>query len=389
MGLLVIYVTFGSLLDRDVFGRSWVVRPAFNPNVAEAQAILHGRLDLWPRRWDTAWYEGRVYNVYPPMFTLIGLVGLSMNPHEVPAVIPGVLVFVLPGLGFALFYRRTQRIWLAVLLTITYTTGTSLLPVASRALATGSANFVNHVLSQLGMLLLLLDYFGRRRLWPAAIGLMIACWSRQLTAFYAIALLAMAVANTTGSARATRGVLAGAAVAAALAVPMVFNTLKFGDPLESGYRYVYVGRDDYFARQAQDGLFAARFVPRNLYYMNVGLPERRQTDGSFRLRPNDKGTGIWWTTPLLCLALVDGRRIWRNRENRAVLSAAGLVYLALLFYHVTGASQPGYNRFSLDFVPVLLAVLAPHCAGRYRGVATAGLAVWSVCYFQWAVGPLW
>jgi hypothetical protein len=389
IGLVAVYFVVACLMDRDALNRRWVVRPAINPNVAEARAILDGRLDWLPRRWDTAWYEGRVYNVYPPMFTFIAIGGLCVNPDEVPAAVMACLLLAVPALAYALFYRRTRQVGTTVFLTMTYVAGTSVLPVLDRAAGTGSANFVNHLLSQVGLLVLLLDYYGRRRIWPAAIGLMIAFWSRQLTLFYAIPLFALALRQAGSGQRMVRGVAAGAALAIIVAVPMVLNTLKFGDPLESGYRYVYVGRNDYFAEQARHGLFAPRFVPRNLYYMNIGLPTRSASDDSAPIRPNDKGTGIWWTTPLLCLLFVDARRILRDRDDRVLLLAAGLVFGGLMLYHVTGASQPGYNRFSLDFVPVLLAIVATGCAGTRRTVATVAFAVWSVLYFQWAIEPVW
>ena len=45
----------------------------------------------------------------------------------------------------------------------------------------------------------------------------------------------------------------------------------------------------------------------------------------------------------------------------------------------------GYNRFSMDFVVVLLAAVAPVCDAPGRRWVTFGFVLWSVWYFRWAI----
>ena len=81
----------------------------------------------------------------------------------------------------------------------------------------------------------------------------------------------------------------------------------------------------------------------------------------------------------------DFRRIWERPAARSLLAAAVLVFVGLMFFHTTGEEQRGYNRFALDFMPALLAVIAPTCfAGRRRWVSLA-MVMWSVVYFRWLV----
>ena len=102
----------------------------------------------------------------------------------------------------------------------------------------------------------------------------------------------------------------------------------------------------------------------------------------YHLRPNFDGTGIWWTTPLLLWLLVELRRILADPAARGLLVAAVLIYAALLFFHATGADQRGYNRFSLDYLPALFAVIVPTCfRGRRRWLSLA-MILWSVVYFR-------
>jgi hypothetical protein len=169
---------------------------------------------------------------------------------------------------------------------------------------------------------------------------------------------------------------------------MTLNVLKFETPLESGYRYIYAGRtDDRLAEDARTyGLFSPHFLPRNLYYAHIGPPELHKIEigGEQQqfLRPNPWGTGIWWTTPLLGWMFVDGRRLLRNRATRVLLSAAALAFVALMLFHNTGYEQRGFNRYSLDYVPALLAMIAPGCLETpRRRWLTAGVVAWSVLYF--------
>jgi hypothetical protein len=177
--------------------------------------------------------------------------------------------------------------------------------------------------------------------------------------------------------------------ALALGVPMGLNWLKFEHPLESGYMYVYEGReDDVFVRDARaHGLFSPWYIPRNLYYANLGFPEiQRITRGEHRewyVVPNDWGTGIWWTTPLLLYLFANRRRIIGLPRERALLAGAGLAYIGLMLYHSTGFVQRGLNRYSLDYLPVLYALAAPlSVATAKRRWLTGGLIAWGVFYFS-------
>ena len=173
-------------------------------------------------------------------------------------------------------------------------------------------------------------------------------------------------------------------------VPLTMNTLKYGNPLQTGYMLIYEGRDDSFATDAHEhGLFSPYFLPRNLYYMNLGFPRLHRIEMAgqteYHLVHNGMGTGIWWTTPLLLWLWFDLRRILGDRATRGLLAAAIIVFVGLMFFHTTGEEQRGYNRFSLDFLPILLAVIAPTCfAGRRRWISAAMVA-WSVVYFRWLV----
>lgn len=420
----VVYLTFLVLVDAKLWRPGVIFTGRENIQIVEARSWWSGRLDLPERVHDTALHEGRIYSHFPPMFTLIAaaLVPFFAGvPHWFVVV---VLVLPLPWLAYSLFRRLTGSRWWAALLAIGLICGTSLWPVIDRTLRGGAPYQLNHTLAVLGTLAFLTEYFDRKRVWVAALGLLLATLSRQMTMALLIPLAWMALrrfpALEPAASRAAtvreRTVVPGAecreervetavmaerrlaprivqlvaAVALIVGAPMLLNALKFGSPFETGYRLIYEGRDDGFARDAREhGLFSAAFVPRNLYYANLGFPRRHVITVAGReevhWRPNVQGTGIWWTTPLLLWLFVDLRRILRDPARRALLLAAAVTYAALLFFHATGADQRGYNRFSLDYLPVLLAVVAPWaCTGRRRWAAPL-LVAWSVVYFRWMI----
>ncbi|MFQ5490064.1 MAG: hypothetical protein ACE5GE_05015 [Phycisphaerae bacterium] len=391
--LAICYVAFLTALDAPLWRPGDLIQGDANYNVAEARAWLDGRLDLGVagpdgrRPWDTALFGGRFYNPFPPAFTLVCLGVLPFSPEGVPHWLSvAMLALPLPGLAFSLFTRRTGSHTWGCLLTLTYLLGTSLLPVAGRAVRYGSVYHVNHVLSQIGLMIFLLDFWGRRRVWPGGAGLLLAAWSRQLTVAFALPLIAAALAEDRKAGRGrNRTIVAVALVALVGVLPLVLNTLKFGHPLDSGYAHLYEGRSDKYAEAAEDGLFGLRFVPDNLYHMNLGFPRLIHAGGQWHVRPNMVATGIWWTTPLLLGWLVSLRRSWRDGQGRTLLIAIGLVWVGLLCYHATGAEQRGYNRFSLDYVVVMLAMVAPYCRGGWLRWFGPAALVWSVIYFGWLI----
>ncbi len=358
-----------------------------NSQVAEAQAWWNGKLYLPERTLDTALVDGRAYNVFPPMFTLIAAVfgpicwGIP-QPFLVFAILLPIVV-----LAYAVCYQQTRSAPWAALLAIGFIAGTSAVKVLGTMTRAHTPYFINHALAMLGLLLLLADYFGRRRIWVGCIGLLIAAWSRQLTIVFAIPLLYAAMKKAPG--RPRRCAIATVCFTGVVitALPLTLNALKFGNPLDSGYSYIYNDQPpSEISRNASDyGLFAPHFVPRNLYYSFLGLPklDRVTADAKteLRLTPNYYGTGIWWTTPLLLFLFVDARKLWRDPQTRVLLVSVLGVFSALLFYHNTGWSQRGINRFSLDYLPVLYMMLLPRCLSGNRKWVAMGMVVWSLLYF--------
>lgn len=411
LGLILLAVLHGA------GGRwlDWSVSPLYNPAFQEAVSWKHGQCHLPFRLWDTAIRpdNGLVYNVFPPLQTLIGLVlcapysfgsdvGSWPEFHLAPLVLFGL---PLPIVGYWAFWRRTNSPAWAAILTLGWLAGTPVLPSIDLA-RQDDVHYINHLLSQIGLLIFTTELLGRRRMGVLLAGLAMAAWTRQLTIFYGLALIGLTwrggqrkhegdekADRASPAVQAKRTRWAAAGIAIIVGVPAALNTVRFGRPVESGYGYIYAQRDTDLARAYREhGLFSPVFVPRNAWFMNGQWSwPRPPIDGNRRWEPSWHGASIWLTSPILLIAMMAAPVWWRERRARALMFCSLPVVLGLLLYHGTGFRQPGYYRFALDFVPVWLVVAAPALACGWRRWAAVVCVTWGVSYFalldRWAVVP--
>lgn len=386
MGLGVTLLTFFLLCDAKLWRPGEVFTIRDNIQIAEAQAWWNGCWDLPERKWDSALFEGHVYSHFPPMFSFVSAVVVPFFngfPHGLLLIL---VVLPAPFLAYALFARVVGIPWKATLLAVELICGTSVLPVLEKAIKGATPYPVNQALALTGLLLFLLEFAGRRRMWVLGVGLAVAAWSRQITCVLAVPML-WAAWRADPSARISKMAGSLAIVAFVGVVPMLLNAAKFGNPFDSGYMHIYADRpEDAFSRDAYThGLFSPSYVPRNLYYTHLGPPEIHKiriadTDQVF-LQPNEMGTGLWWTSPILLWLIFDPRRIARNRDWGVLLAAAVLANIALMFYHSTGYQQRGFHRYSLDYLPVLMVLVAPVAVAGRRAWISSAMVAWSVFYF--------
>jgi hypothetical protein len=373
----------------------WTADAESNAAIAEGIAWHRGRLDLphkegidllHARMHDTAYYNGKVYNAFPPMVSFLTfLINPALEFLGVPEglwlPVPYVqLVFwPLPIVGFIVFRRQVRDSAWAALLTLAWMGGTALLPNLHEC-QTGYLGQMDHVMSQVGLLIFAADLLGRQRIWPALIGLAISTYTRQLTFLYGLPLLWLAWRQ--GRKRLLACALGLLVVAAPL---LLLNWLKFGSPLEFGYRYIYAGRqNDYMGERALTyGVFSTHFIPDSAYYMFVAPPAIDVSPTQIYIHEtNPNGTSLWMTTPLAISAVVFAAWWWRDKARRLLMFGTLPVIFGLLCYHSPGYMEHGYNRFVLDFLPIWLLVIAPRTRNGWRTWFTIVCTAWSLLYFQ-------
>jgi len=376
----------------------WGVSGDDNAAVAEGVAWLKGQTNLdlpkatgpepEKRIHDTAYHNGKVYNVFPPLMAILTVVlhplhdwYLDLPPGTWIQTPYTLLIFwPLPIVGFIVFRRQVRDSAWAALLTLAWMGGTAVLPNLHEA-QRGYLGQINHIASQVGLLIFAADLLGRQRIWPALIGLLIATYTRQLTFLYGLPLLY--VAWQRGRARLA-GCLVGLAV---IAAPLLtLNYLKFGDPLDFGYRYIYVGRgaEDYMGeRYLKHGMFSPVFIPKNFYYMHLAPPRLDFDPPLVNISAdNQEGTSMWITTPLAAMTIIAWRWWWPDPKRRLLMLGTVPVMVGLWCYHSPGFMEYGYNRFALDFLPIWLVVIAAQTRVGWRTWFTLGCTAWSLLYFQ-------
>jgi len=161
LGAGLVLIVFGVVIPARLYRPGVSFGITENVQIAEAQAWWRGRLDLPERKWDTALKDGRVYSYFPPMFTMLSACVVPFC-GGVPHWFVVGLVLLVPLLAYSLFLKLTSSVVWAVILSLGLTCGTSMLPVASSAVAGAKPYSINHTLAVLGLLLILLDLLGSR-----------------------------------------------------------------------------------------------------------------------------------------------------------------------------------------------------------------------------------
>ncbi|MEO8177468.1 MAG: hypothetical protein ABI895_01420 [Deltaproteobacteria bacterium] len=335
---------------------------AFNHFALQAEAWLHGRLDLggappdYAASNDFAQYDGKWFVPFPalPAALLLPLVYLAGSADLVRdgqffvwlAPIGPALLFVilekLRALG-----RSDRARWENLALTFSFGLGSVYFFTAVQ----GSVWFAAHVVAvALGAGHLLFAIDARRPFW-SGLCLGLGYWSRSTLLFGAPFFLFEAWRICRRSDAPSWSRLARVCGWFALPVALCFglsllhNFARFDDPFEVGYRYLQIA---WQGRIEKWGLFHYHFLAKNLGVMLTSLPWIQP------LRINAHGLALWLTTPVYLYLL------W-PRERRAgfagLLATAACVGIPALFYQNTGWMQFGY-RFSNDYALFLFVALA-------------------------------
>ncbi|MEK7543313.1 MAG: hypothetical protein AAB557_00430 [Patescibacteria group bacterium] len=149
---------------------------------------------------------------------------------------------------------------------------------------------------------------------------------------------------------------------------LFYNAARFGNPFETGYRYIQEDPD--LARNRQRyGMFSVFHAPRNLWHMTVASPHFFWKKGPV-IDIDLAGNSIFVLSPLLALAFCTLPWVWsKTRTYTHVIMALwlGIAATALptILYYSTGWMQFGY-RYALDFSFLLIILIYFWSAGRIR-----------------------
>jgi hypothetical protein len=368
----------------------------YNHFALQAAAWLDGRLDLGgpPPAYaggnDFSHFEGKWFVPFPPLpaLLLVPWVLLSGAPEQIA---DGRLFVLLAGIAPAALFlgleklreqgraERSERD--SVLLALLFAFGSVYFFSAEQ----GTVWFAAHVVGTSLAALYLWAALGGERPWLAGLLLGLAFAARSPLLFAAplfLFELARRCSRSEGRARAgfrdfaarldrarfARGCAWFALpVSVIVGLTLLHNALRFGDPLEVGYRYLTVA---WRARIEKWGLFSYHYLPRNLGVMLTSLPWLGQP--GVPLRINGHGLALWLTTPAYLWLIWP--RVVRSPHWALVVTAAA-VALPTLFYQNSGWLQFGY-RFSNDYAVFLFALL--FVGGRRFGLFFCAVGAFAV-----------
>jgi len=330
-----------------------------NLHALQARAFLSGRLDIdVPGFYDSCAYRGRTYVPFPPMpavlmMPIVAAIGVDRTHGTIIAL---ALTLLNVAVGYRLARRLglspTARVWWLVAMFF----GTGYWTAVG-----GSTGvwFYAQVVAFTALLLAVAEAWGKGRgLW-VGLALAAAFLSRQLTLFAGFALAARLWSHPRfidQRARWRNLASFGAGAGLGIAVYLAFNYARFGNPFETGYRYIeFAGiLKERFARH---GLFSVAYIPFNFIYLmmqgvHVDFTSSAKLAG---VSPDLYGASLLGASPYVVVAAFARRA---GAPIRALWLSVAAIAAGHLLYLNNGASQINTQRFTLDFIPVLFVLVA-------------------------------
>lgn len=351
-----------------------------------ADAFLNGRIYLTEApSWlnELVAKDGVYYVVYPPtpgvlLMPFVAVFGTGFHQQVASCLFGGIAV----GLAWALLGRFAITAWTRLFLTAVFGFGTVLWYTTE----VGSGWYISHAVAVMFMTASLNLAFERR--WPWAVGFLLGCAavSRLPTGLAAPAVLAILLGLgwplriPEDRMLAIRRVVAfSLGIGVPAAAYFTYNLVRWGTLADQGYTLIPGVLEDPI--YAEHGILSIEYIPRHIHA--IFLRSWNYVDDPPFFQPNWWGLGLFLTTPLfLWLAKA------RLRDPRVLFATLGtaIVLIPIITHGNVGISQFGY-RFSLDFQPLLLVILATVFErGMSRLAVVAGvLSIAINAYAVWAI----
>ncbi len=330
---------------------------AYRHFVYMARGFLQGRVDLpgVPDYYhDVIRVQGRVYAPFPPVPALLLLPAVALRGE---ATDQGRFGQALSALAVAIFVAALRRMGIPrpgrIFCGAALAFGSVLWP----ATAIGTSWFFAQEVVVLATAIIVWELAGGARpliLGAAAIG----GWLTRVTILPAVPVLALLV--WVRHRRAAPLLLFLAVNFSGALLYLGYNTLRFGDPLQTGYGMLSLAAPNGEA-VARWGFFNFRYIPDHLYAIFFRAPEFIPTPPY--LRPSPWGMSLLFTSPLAL-------RLLFPMERRGWLTWGALILplaLPMLAFFSVGWVQFGY-RYSLDWWVFFLVMLAGALGKRPRPV---------------------
>jgi hypothetical protein len=335
-----------------------------------AESFLQWRLVLLPSSvmsWgDTALFEGHHYSTFGPFPAIFSmpLVWAGYFHQGALSFVASLAVFYLCFRIAGNFnYSRNEACWFA----LAFCFATSFIGVAALA----CSSYFAHVIAVMLLFLAINEYEGKKRLWLIG-GLIGLATATRLPSGLNILFFMLAISLGVGTIQERASGLLKLLLpfAAFVALLALYNFVRFGTPLESGYTYQLNGFGVPYASWNVPGntagsTFSFSYIPKHLWIFLFGLPSMSAV-----------GTSVLLVSPFLFYLFL----VRWDLINKLIAVNSALVLLTVLAFRSTGFEQVGY-RFSLDFLPFVFWLLMRsrlQMNNRFKGLIFLALVV-DVC----------
>ncbi len=330
-----------------------------------ADAFLNGRLHVDAcMDEDCALYDGRIWVIFPPFPAIVAMPFVALFGTGFSGFI--TLATLFSGVSLLLWWRILERLSVeprtAIWLVLAIGFATPLYYVTFRG---DGVWFFAQAIAFLLVAVAIHEAARGGSLMLAGVCIGLAFLTRQFTILYLPFLFALALRPDEPLISLKwphwrRALALALPVAAALAVYLVYNQIRFGDPLDTGYGYIAAwspDADDMISNRLREhGLFSsAYFVFNALYLVVQGFHARFEGPYLTDLADLDpSGTSLLAASPFVLLAVFAPMR----RPVVIGLLVIAAMVVPMLFYHSNGFSQYNVQRYTLDWLPILFVMLA-------------------------------
>jgi 4-amino-4-deoxy-L-arabinose transferase-like glycosyltransferase len=356
----VIYFTAFILLQVPAIINFYFNDGTHNAYVQFADSLLHGNLYL-PDTWnvgDLASFKGKIYLPYPPLPSIIlmpfvALFGTAhINTVAVATIMACVSLYLIYNILTKLRIEKDYIIW--IIAAVFFGTG------FWYALFTSHHVYAfAHITSFMFQLLIINELLGKKRWW--LIGFFIGCtfFTRQFTIVYVLfaAGYMLYLSKKEKQVLSVKNVLSLLTpIALFVGLYLFYNYLRFGNAVDSGYSHInFIG----VLKERVDryGVFSARYVPYNLYCTLIkGFNIQFQGETNLNIKDMDLwGTSLLAASPFFIASL---KADWPKLLKVSAWATILVVLVGQLFYHNNGFEQVNSSRFTLDFLPLLIVLMA-------------------------------
>lgn len=341
-----------------------------------AESFLQGKLYFtqaldWTG--EPSFFHGRAYYALGP-FPAVLLMPFVAITHNYFLFYQGFLSVPILILTGYVVYKISKRLGFtkqeARLLVCSFCFASPLIFVAIFPIS----NFLAHIVVVALFSLVFLEYFEKKRLWLIGLlfGLILATrFTAGLGIIFFILMVLYGAMPIREKVKKLSQLLAPFVIFALLLA--LYNWLRFGDILETGYAFQSLPYQ--FQADIRDqGLYGWNHFLRNAYHMFFGLPLEIGRSYVPLFWNNPHGVSIFLTSMYL-LYFFKFKKY--EREEKFLILTSAIIALPLLLSWSSGFYQIGY-RFALDFFPLIFFALLLALKRQY-GKVPRGFFVLTSC----------